>query len=121
VAAIPVPVTASAAVGLVVDVLLTVNVPDAAPRTVGSNSIPTVAVWVGVSVCGNVGPERVKPVPVSVTELTVTDPVPEEVKITVCVVGVFNTTLPNAMLVALMLNMDVAAFTVNVTESVAVA
>jgi hypothetical protein len=106
---------------LVEDVLVMVNVPVAAPGTVGSNSIPTVAVWPEVSVSGNVGPEGVKPVPVSVTELTVTDPVPEEVKITVCVVGVFNATLPNAMLVALMLKMDAVAFTVNVTESVAVA
>jgi hypothetical protein len=51
-----------------------------------------------------VGPESVKPVPLTVAESTVTDEVPVEDKITVCVAGVFKTTFPNPMLVASMLS-----------------
>ena len=96
------------------------SVPEAAPVTVGSNSMPRVAVWPVASVSGKVGPESVNPVPVSVAELTVTEPVPVEVRITVWVAGVFKSTLPNATVVALMLSVGVAALTVSVTESVAV-
>jgi len=82
---------------------------------VGSNSTPSVAVCPGVSVTGNVGPdESVKLVPVTVAELTVTDVVPEEVRLTSCVVGVFSTTLPNGTLVALMLSVGIAAFSCRV-------
>jgi hypothetical protein len=51
-----------------------------------------------------VGPESVKPVPLTAAESTVTDEVPVEVKITVCVAGISRTTFPNPMLVALMLS-----------------
>ncbi len=49
-------------------------------------------------------PENEKPVPVIVTELTVTGWPPVELKVTVCVVGVFRFTLPKLMLVELMVN-----------------
>ena len=100
----PVPVTAMTAVPLVEEVLVMVNVPAAAPRTVGSNSTPSVAVWPGDSVSGNVGPDSVKPTPTRTAELTVTEAVPVEDKITVCVAGVFNATFPNPMLEAPMLS-----------------
>jgi len=88
---------------------------------VGSNSTPSVAVCPGVSVTGNVGPdESVKLVPVTVAELTVTDVVPEEVRLTSCVVGVFSTTLPNGTLVALMLSVGAAAAMVSVNVALPV-
>jgi hypothetical protein len=73
-----------------------------------------------VSVAGNVDPDSEKPVPVTVAELIVTDPVPVLVKVTTCVETVFNVTLPNATLVALMLSVDVPWPTVSVTVAVAV-
>jgi hypothetical protein len=116
----PVPVNGIIAVPPVEEVLVTVSWPVRAPRAVGSNSTSSVAVCPGVSVTGNAGPDIVKPVPVNTAELTVTDAVPVEDKITVCVADVFNTTFPNPTLVALMLRVDVLAFTVNVTVWVAV-
>lgn len=50
---------------------------------------------------GGVIPDIVKPVPVIVAELTVTDEPPEEVKVTDWVAGEFNGTSPNDMFVAL--------------------
>lgn len=49
------------------------------------------------------------PLPVTATLFTVTAAVPLEVKVTLCVVGVFTTTLPNGILVALTLSTGVAA------------
>jgi len=71
-------------------------------------------------VTGNVTPDTVKPAPVSVAALTVTDPVPVDVKVTDCVEVVFSVTSPNARLVALMPSVDVPWVTVNVTVCVAV-
>lgn len=59
---------------------------------------------------GKAEPETENPVPVTAAEFTVTAEVPEEVKIKDCVAGVFNSTIPNDMLVASMLNVAVAAF-----------
>jgi hypothetical protein len=64
-----------------------------------------------------VAPDIVKPVPViavSTAELTVTAAVPVDVKVTDCVAGVFNPTLPNPTLVALMLSVGPAAAMVSV-------
>lgn len=52
----------------------------------------------------------VKPLPVTVTELTVTGAVPVEVIVTVCVVALLITMGPNEMLVAFRLKAGVAAF-----------
>lgn len=106
----PVPVTAIAAVPLVDEVLTMVSTPAAAPRAVGSNSTPSVAVWPGDRVSGNVGPDSVKPTPARTAELTVTGAVPIEDKIKVCVAGVFKATFPNPMLVALMLSVGTVTF-----------
>jgi hypothetical protein len=60
-----------------------------------------------LSVTGKVAPDTEKPAPVASAELTVTADVPVEVKVTVCVAGEFNTTLPKGMLFALMVNVGV--------------
>ena len=50
---------------------------------------------------GNVAPDTVNPVPSTVAALTTTGKLPVEVSVTVCVVGVFRVTSPNAIVVAL--------------------
>ena len=64
----------------------------------------------GFKVTGNVAPDIVKPVPVSVPELMVTGPVPVEVNVTGSVDGVFTVTLPNARLVGLTVKVGTPAF-----------
>jgi hypothetical protein len=61
-----------------------------------------------VRVIGNVTPETVKPVPLTVAALTVTAEVPLEDRVRVCVVAVFTLTLPNDRLDELTLS-DIAA------------
>jgi hypothetical protein len=82
------------------DVLLIVSCPLAAPTTVGSNVSVAVIVCPGLSVAGRLTGEAEKPVPVIAREFTVTAAVPLDVRVTVCVVAVFNATPPKAMLVA---------------------
>jgi hypothetical protein len=101
---------------LVKELLLMVSVPDAAPAEVGSNWTFKVAVWLEFSVRGKLAPEKEKPAPETVAELTVTGAVPVEVSIKVCVAGVFRVTLPKVMLEALMLS--VGAEAVNWRENV---
>jgi hypothetical protein len=62
----------------------------------------------------------VNPVPVTVVELTMTDAEPFEVNVTVWVAVVFNVTLPNGTLVALMLSDGPAAVMVNVSVALPV-
>jgi hypothetical protein len=107
---VPVPLRAMVAVPLVEELLVMVNLPEAAPAVVGSNCAFSVTAWLGGNVTGKVAPDIVNPVPVRVAALMVTDAVPEEVRVRVCVVGVLSATLPNATLLALMLNVGVAAF-----------
>lgn len=92
------------AVGLVWEVLMTVKVPVATPAMVGSNCTLIVTVWFGFKVIGKVPPETVNPLPLTVTEFTVTAAVPVEDRVTDCVAGEFRFTSPKAMLVALMLS-----------------
>ena len=97
----PVPLRA-----IVVDVpleelLVRVTCPVTEPAAVGSYCTVSVAVWLEVSVSGKLAPEIVKPLPVTVAALTVTDVVPVDESVKVCVVGVLTATLPNARLVAL--------------------
>ncbi len=56
---------------------------------------------------GKVAPETVKPVPVTVAALTVTDAVPEDVKVRDWVAGELRPTLPKAMVVAFTLSVGV--------------
>jgi hypothetical protein len=61
----------------------------------------------GFRVRGKVAPETVKPVPATVAALTVTDAVPEEVKVRDWVAGEFRSTSPKAMVVAFTLSVGV--------------
>lgn len=97
---LPVPLRGTVAVGLVDDVLPTASCPVIEPTAVGSNVSVTVTVCPGLSVAGRLTGEVEKPLPVTARDVTVTAPVPLEVRVTVCVVGVFSVTGPNAMLVA---------------------
>jgi hypothetical protein len=71
-------------------------------------------------VTGKVSPETVKPAPVSVAALTVTDPVPVDEKVTDWVEDVLTNTSPNARLVALMLRVDDPWLTINIAVCIAV-
>jgi hypothetical protein len=108
--AMPVPLSPITVVLPVEELLVMVSCPEAAPAVVGSNCAVKIAVWAGDRVSGNVTPEMLKPVPVTVAALIVMAAVPEEVKVTVCVAGVLTATLPKARLDALRLRVDTAAF-----------
>jgi len=63
--------------------LVNVNCPFAAPATEGSNCTVNDADWFGPSVSGKVPPVMEKPAPETVAEFTVTEPLPEELNVTV--------------------------------------
>lgn len=92
------------------DVLVTVIVPAAAPVAIGLNTTSTVAVWPGLNVAGKELPESEYPVPLSTAELTVTELLPAEVSVTVCVADEFTITLPKATLVAFVVSNAPIAF-----------
>lgn len=96
----PDPLRATTALLFVVELLAIVSLPVAAPVAVGSNCTLSVAVWLGLSVSGNVAPETLNPVPDTAAEFTVTAAVPFEESVTDCVAGVPKGTLPKATLVA---------------------
>ena len=104
------PLRAMLSVGFVEELLETVSVPDALPTTVGLNVSVTFMDCPGLSVFGKVTDVPENPVPVTPMELIVTDPVPVEVNVTVCVVVLFTTIPPNEMLLAFAVNTGVAAF-----------
>src|SRR5271170_2224697 len=101
---VPVPVRLISAVPLVEELLWMLSCPVAAPAVVGSNPTSSVTARPGFRVTGNVAPDTVKPVPVTVAALTVTASVPVELSVRVCVEAVLTGTLPNATLAGLMLN-----------------
>jgi hypothetical protein len=74
---------------------------------VGSNCTTSVTARPGLNVTGNVAPDMVKPVPLSVAEVMMTGTVPVELKVSGCVEGVFNVALPNEILLALVVNVGV--------------
>ena len=76
----------------------------------GSNATVSVVVWPGLSVIGNPVPGIVNPAPVRVAALIVTGKEPEDVRVTDRVAEVLTGTAPKATLVALMLNVAIAAF-----------
>jgi hypothetical protein len=78
--------------------------PVAAPADAGLNCTCSVIDWPGFSVTGNWPPTMVKPLPVIVTELTVTGDVPVDVSVNDCVVAVFTAKLSKFRLVALTVN-----------------
>lgn len=69
----------------------------------------SVAVVPGFNVKGNVTPDMLKPVPVSVGAFTVTGRLPVDVKTTDCFSAVFTATSPNANVVGLTLRSRVSA------------
>lgn len=76
----------------------------------GSKTTLSVAVWFVVSVRGRVTPETEKPVPLTVTAVTISGRAPVEVTVIVWVAGVFRLTSPKAMLLDSRLIVDTAAF-----------
>jgi hypothetical protein len=77
-----VPLRLIAREGFAVELLAMATWPVAAPAAVGSNSRLSVTVCPGLRVTGKLAPLIVKPVPVSVAELTVTATLPVEERVT---------------------------------------
>ncbi len=69
-----------------------------------------VADFPALRVSGKVAPDIVKPLPVTVAELIVTDAVPVEARVSDCVAVVCTVTLPKLTLDALMLSVGTAGF-----------
>jgi hypothetical protein len=111
----PVPLRGTVKVGFADDVLLMVTCPVTAPTAFGSNVRVTVIVCPGLSVAGRLTGEAEKPVPATAREFTVTAAVPLDVSVTVCVVALFTTTPPNAMLVAFSASAGVPALSCSET------
>lgn len=88
---------------LVEALLATTNCPVKEPAVSGSNCSCSVRDWPGFRVAGSFALESEKPVPVTVAEFTVKALVPVDVTVTDCAIGVFRTSLPNEIDVALIL------------------
>ena len=97
----PEPLSETCVVAPVVELLVIVNFPLAAPATVGSNCTLSVTDWLGFNVTGKVAPESLKPVPCSATELTVNGAVPDDVRVSESVPVESTGTLPKDNEVAL--------------------
>jgi hypothetical protein len=87
-----------------VELLVNVSVPVAAPIAVGPNATCNLIAMFGLNVTGKVAPEIVNPVPLRLAALTVTAELPVEVKVTDCVAGLPRGTLPKFKLVVLKVN-----------------
>jgi hypothetical protein len=87
---------------LVEESLVTVNCPVVGPTIAGRNSTINVAVCPGFKVTGELIPEIVNPLPLTVRALTFTGVDPEEVKTIDCAAEPFTATLPKDTLCALM-------------------
>ncbi len=103
-AAVPVPLRATVAVLPVVELLLIVSVPVAAPAAAGWNCSCRVTDWLGFSVTGRVPATMVKPAPVIEAEFTVTAEVPDDVSVSEPVAAEFTVTLPKLRAEALSVN-----------------
>jgi len=79
---VPVPLRLAFAVNFVAALLFTVSVPVADPVVVGANFTFNVSVAFGFNVTGNVAPDTVYPVPLTLAELTVIGDVPLDVIVT---------------------------------------
>ena len=111
-AACPVPLRLMIAVAALLLMLID---PLAAPAVVGSKLIVRTALCPGFSVSGIPIPESANPVPVMDTDPMISWDVPEEVSVTVFVVGVFRATVPNAALLLLSVSAGVRGFRVKPT------
>ena len=101
------PLSVTCVVPPVLELLLTVNVPVAAPVAVGSNCNLRVTDWFGFNVTGKLAPESLKPVPCRTAELIVTGDAPDEVKVSERVPVEPTGTLPNDRVVELKSNCGV--------------
>ena len=108
-AATPAPLKATAAVLPLVELLLTVSCPVAAPAVVGRNCNCKVTDWLGLNVTGKLPATMVKPAPAIEAEFTVTAEVPDDVSITKPVAGEFTVTLPKLRAGVLSVNCGLAA------------
>jgi hypothetical protein len=106
----PVPLRATAAVALMEELLLTVNLPVAVPSAEGLNCALSVTDLPGFTESGKVLGGRMNPVPVTVAPLMVTGPVPVEFRVTVCVASLCTATLPKVTLDAPMLSVGTGGF-----------
>ena len=84
---VPLPLSATFAVPPVVELLVIVSCPDAAPADVGLNCTCSVTAWFGFNVTGKVAPDTLKPAPLTVAALIVTAAVPVDVSVTGWVTG----------------------------------
>jgi hypothetical protein len=109
VAASPVPLNATVDVLVGVELLLTVSCPVAAPAALGRYWMVTDAVAPGLREIGKLPPTIEKPVPVTVTEETVTADVPVDVSVTDSVVEDPTVTVPKLKLVALRVSFGLVA------------
>jgi hypothetical protein len=103
-AATPVPLKATAAVLPLVELLLIVSCPVAAPAAVGRSCSCRVTDWLGLSVTGKLPATMVKPAPAIEAEFTVTAEVPDDVSVTEPVAEEFTVTLPKLRAEALSVN-----------------
>jgi len=90
--------------------LLIVTIPLTAPVDVGSKPTVSIAVCPGFKVIGALTPDTENPCPAAVAPLRINCAVPDEVTITVLLIGVFSKSVPNATLVALKLSPGATAF-----------
>lgn len=95
--------------------LLMASCPVIVPVVVGSKVRVMLAACPGLRLRGRPIGVSEKPLPETEMEFTVSVAVPLEVNVTLCVVGVFTTTLPNGMLLAFTVSAGVAAFSCNET------
>jgi hypothetical protein len=91
---VPLPLRFTTLVVPVVELLVNVRLPDAAPTAPGSNWTWIERAMAGPSVTGKAAPENVKPAPDRVAALTVTGEVPAEVSVTGRVTGIPTGTSP---------------------------
>jgi hypothetical protein len=101
---VPVPLKATVAVLPLVELLLIVRFPVAAPAAAGRNCSCRVTDWFGLSVTGKVPATMVKPAPVIEAEFTVNAEVPDDVSVTEPVAAEFTVTLPKLRDEALRVN-----------------
>jgi hypothetical protein len=104
------PVPLSAIVGALEALLPIVTVPLIAPVDAGSKPMVSAVVCPGFSVMGALTPETENPAPVAVALLRISCAVPEDVTVTVWLVGVLISTLPKAMFAVLRLIAGIAGF-----------
>lgn len=93
-ATVPVPLRATVVVGLRAELLMTTSVPVIDFAEAGVNCTCKVRDWLGVRVVGNEPATRLKPVPETVADFTVSGAVPEEVRAIDLTEVEFAATLP---------------------------